>query len=169
VERRYYTCCVQLNAADTFVVWYSTDGHDGFVRLSNENLLVTTSNADLQARVAQLGFSLEPEHVTDYDFDFVRAWCNTPITEGVDCLAFLNAWNFFDDLAEIHTKPETHHARLSREASDVYDKLFWGNNLPATTPVGEQYEPSWTTGELEMMRQVLESGLSLIEIEFQAK
>jgi hypothetical protein len=165
VERRHYTCRIQLDAADTFVVWYSTDGHDGFVRLSNERLLVTASSADLQARAAHLGLSLEPENVTDYDFDFVQDWCDIPVAEGVDCSAFLNAWNFFDDLAEIHAKPETHHARLSREAREVYDKLFWGNNLPAATPIGERYEPSWITSELEMMREVLESGLHLIKIE----
>jgi hypothetical protein len=169
VEHSHYICRVQLNAVDTFVVWYSTDVHDGFVRLANGNLLVTTSSADLQTRAADLGFSLEPENITNYNFDFLRAWCYVPVAEGVDCSTFLNAWNFFDDLAEIHAKPETQHARLSRKANEVYDKLFWGNNFPATTPTGERYEPSWTIGELGMMRQVLESGLQLIEIELQAK
>jgi hypothetical protein len=169
VERRHYICRVQLNAADIFIVWYSEDKYDGFFRLSNGNLLATTSSADLQTRATDLGFSLEPENITSYNFDVVRTWCYAPVAEGVDCSAFLNAWNFFDDMAEIHANPETQHARLSREASEIYEKLFWGNNLPATTPTGERYEPSWTIGELEMMRQVLESGLHLIEIEFQAK
>ncbi len=45
----------------------------------------------------------------------------------------------------------------------IYDKLFWGCNLPIVTPEGEHYHPAWTKRELTIMHDVPGSGLKLFQ------
>jgi hypothetical protein len=51
-----------------------------------------------------------------------------------------------------------HRGRLS----DVYNKLFIGNNLPSMTLPGEQYRPEWTEEELGLLRASIEMAVDLI-------
>jgi hypothetical protein len=147
VERLHFPCRVRLSGADVFVIWYE-DERNGIVRVPDGRLLVAASRASLAVEASEVGVAPEPEDQTNYDFDQVRAWCRRPTAEGVECSAFLDVWNFFDDLAGLHTASDTESARLSRAAVGCYDKLFWGNNLPSVTPPGEQFVPSWSPEEL---------------------
>lgn len=35
--------------------------------------------------------------------------------------------------------------------NEVYDKLFWGNNLPSVTPEGKHYTPKWSKNEIAFL------------------
>jgi hypothetical protein len=153
----YYPCCVQFNGEARFVAWYSGDP-DGFLREPGGRLVVADAADALQV-------PLEVVEPVRYDFDHIRSWCKRPGAGGVDCRAFLDAWNFLDDLAGLYAGADTAHTRLSRSAAEVYDKLFWGNNNPAVTPPGERFDPSWSPEELATIRGVFESGLDLLAAE----
>src|SRR6266404_5596892 len=96
--RLHYICRVRLNGAPVFVVWYSGE-HDGFLRDERGRLLAARTPDALTAEAEARGVALADPVPTDYDFDPIGAWCAAPAAAGVDCPAFLNAWNFFDDLA----------------------------------------------------------------------
>jgi hypothetical protein len=164
MERQFYVCRLKVSREGVYVIWYQ-DTRDGFVRTSEGRLLCAGTLEDIRGRANELGICLVPEEVVDYNLDRLRAWCRQPTANGVDCPAFLNAWNLLDDLAAIHDHPGTSYAQLSRAAAQSYDKLFWGNNLPSVTPPGERYVPSWSAQELDEIRQVLEAGLGLLEAE----
>jgi hypothetical protein len=182
-ERCYYLCRVRFRGAEVFVLWYSDDC-DGFVRDEAGRLLAASSPESLLDVAAFMGISSEDSEPTGYDFDHLRAWCAAPKASEIDCNTFLDAWNFFDDLARLHECRDTPWARLSRGArlhsSDTpevrsrkgalppYDKLFWGCNLPAVTPPGERYEPKWSARDLAQIRRVMKSGLDLFESELRA-
>jgi len=100
-----------------------------------------------------------------YDFDRVRTWCDAPVAAGVECRAFLDVWNFLDDLSGLPADADTPYTRLSRAAAGSYDKLFWANNLPAVTPPGEHFDPSWSPEELTAIRGVFEAGLDVLASE----
>lgn len=119
----------------------------------------------IAAAAVARGIALNPREATDYDFDRLEQWCRAPRAEQVDCPVFLNAWNFFDDLAGLHDRPDTPYACLSHKAARSYDKLFWGCNLPSVTPAGEHFEPSWRADELAEIRTVMEAGLALLAAE----
>jgi hypothetical protein len=153
----YYPCRVQLDGVTRFVAWYSAD-LDGFLRDPGGRLGVADTVDALRVPLA----AAEP---AGYDFDRIRAWCSAPTAGGVDCPRFLDAWNFLDDLTGLHAGTVTPHTRLSRAAAGVYDKLFWGNNLPAVTPSGERFQPSWSPEELSAIRRVFESGLCVLAAE----
>jgi hypothetical protein len=162
VERLYFACRVRMNGSDALVLWYQ-DERDGFVRRPDGQLLVAGSPGSLTSAAAEMGLSLGQEDTAAYDFDQLWEWCRRPSAEGVECPAFLNAWNFFDDLAGLHDNPESEYAKLSRGAARSYDKLFWGNNPPSMTPPGKSFTPKWSEDELESIRRVLEAGLGLVE------
>lgn len=164
MERLYFPCDLRINGADTFVVWYQ-DERDGFVRRPDGKLIRARSLEGLIFVAAELGLSLVPDEPAKYDFDRLREWCLNATGAGVNCPEFLNAWNFFDDLAWLHDDGESDYAKLSRSAEQSYDKLFWGNNLPSMTPPGERFTPVWSAEELEYIRRVMEAGLKLVEAE----
>jgi hypothetical protein len=147
LDRTYFACHVRLNDSDAFVIWYQ-DERDGFIRQPDERLVVAKSIEDLEEAAARIGSALAWEQPTEYDFDRLRDWCRHPSAETVECAAFLNAWNFFDDLARIHENPHSSYANLSRKAAPTYDRLFWGNELPSVTPPDERYCPDWSADDL---------------------
>jgi hypothetical protein len=151
---RYYPCRVQLDGEATFVAWYTAD-LDGFLR-DPRGRLVTAATPEA------LGVPLEVAEPVGYDFDRIRAWCAAPEAAGVDCRAFLDAWNFLDDLTGMPVGAHTPYTQRSRAAADSYDKLFWGNNLPAVTPPDKRFIPSWSPEELVAIRGVFEVGLCVL-------
>ncbi len=76
-----------------------------------------------------VGHVLSSEPATHYDFDTVQAWCASTAAP-LDCATLLNAWNLLGDLP--HT--ENLFTWADVRAKGVYDKLFFGCNLPAITP-----------------------------------
>jgi hypothetical protein len=68
----------------------------------------------------------------------------------------LNTWNILTDIARSLSLP-MHGAK---ESLDVYDKLFWGSNIPAVTPEGQKFTPDWSASEIAALVRVLSSGLA---------
>ncbi len=167
-ERLYYLCRVRINETTVFVVWF-TDERDSFARDESDHLLTAATPEALAAVAGAMGNPLMDEEPADYDFDRIRAWCAAPEASEIACSTFLNAWNFFDDLAGLHDGADTPYARLSRGAASCYDRLFRGCNLPAITPPGEWFEPEWRADELTDIRNVLNAGIRLLEEELMAR
>src|SRR5438132_8255519 len=112
-DRPYFVCRVRLDELDAFIIWYS-DERDGFAENPDGSLLSAPTHEAIGATAAERDIALVPNEMQDYDFDQIKAWCAAPRAEDVDCTAFLNAWNFFDDLAQFRERPDTVYARLSR-------------------------------------------------------
>jgi hypothetical protein len=159
--RLFYICRVRLDGDDKFVVWYQNE-RDGFVLDPGGGLMAAGSADAIATTALERGISLVSREATDYDFDRIIDWCRHPSPKGVECPTFLNAWNFFDDLAAIHEFPDTDYARLSRVGCHSYDKLFWGCNLAPVTPPGERFDPTWSQEDLDEIRTSLEAGLVLL-------
>ncbi len=138
--RRGYPCRLRLNGTVVFVIWYS-DERDGFTRDEGGRLLVAQTAAALEAAAKAQEIDLVKNETAEYDFDRIRAWCLAPEAAGVECAAFVDAWNFFDDLAGLSEGADTPYTRLSRTRGACYDKLFLGCNLPALTPPGAPPRP----------------------------
>ena len=93
------------------------------------------------------------------NFCALRRGARDPSTEGVDCPAFMNAWNLFGDVAA--SVGLNFQSLESPDAGAVYDKLFWGCNRSVVTPPGERYVPQWSAGEVWALASVLREGLNL--------
>jgi len=97
------------------------------------------------------------------NFDRVQAWV-TARRPRVDAPLLLNAWNFLLDVALSVGAEDNLVVVRYREATagDVYDKLFWGNNLPSVRALGQTYRPRWSPAERQILHDVLTDGLKLL-------
>ena len=76
----------------------------------------------------------------------------------IDCAEFLAAWNLFEDISHsLKSTFDPDHALTQK----IYDKLFYGNNLPVITPEGKFYIPLWTGRELVIIHHVMKTGLEM--------
>jgi hypothetical protein len=159
VPMRYYGIRCRLDGIDWHFVWYTNDA-DGVLVDGDGSILAFRNQSDLEIYAARLGFEFEAEEPILYDLDAIDRWLEDPRGSAIDCKLFLDAWNLFDDVAS------SIQSRLfewtSREADGPYDKLYWGNNLPAVTPPGKRYEPIWSDDEVETLQKILGEGISLV-------
>jgi hypothetical protein len=156
--RQYWMCKFHLDGQQRFFIWY-TDEKDGVVVDANSQLVTFESdfNAAHFARLREI--SLEDDVPTFFDLEQVSIWCKSPNAEVVDCKRFLDAWNLFDDISSSCNEPTITFDQVSNRENDLYNKLFFGNNLPSITPAGEHYEPEWTEEEIKRLHEVLNLGL----------
>jgi hypothetical protein len=154
VER--YLTVARLDAVDRVFFWERwTDPPDRIVL--DDAGMVLAFPSEQAAREAAAGKSpeLSVEEGSVYDLDTVDAWCKSSDTIG-DCAHLLDAWNLLADLPRYASLFTAADARLTA----VYDKLFRGCNLPATTPDGEHYVPVWTASETAALKHMLLLGLA---------
>jgi hypothetical protein len=157
MEREYTACTFRLDGQDRHFLWYS-DEQDGVVVGVAGEMVTFSNEAELLAFGTKEGIALSLDFVVAYDFDAVAVWAGQPDPEAIDCIMMLNAWNMFGDIAA------TFSCKLlePRGADAVYDKLFWGNNVPTMMPQGEHYVPAWSQEEADVLAVVCKAGLSLL-------
>lgn len=157
MEREYTACTFRLDGRDRHFLWYA-DEPDGVVVGASGEMVTFASEAELLAFGATEGMSWPIDFTVSYDLDAVVAWIAQRDAEAIDCIMMLNAWNLFVDIAA------TFSCKLlePRGANAVYDKIFWGNNLPTMTPPGEHYVPAWSQEEADVLAGVCAAGLSLL-------
>ena len=89
--------------------------------------------------------------------DVVDDWLRNP-SDDIDCPTFLNTWNLFSDLATSLNGRRSHID--DRQYMDIYDKVFFGNNLPPVTPPGEYYVPAWSDDEIAVFVELFSEWLA---------
>jgi hypothetical protein len=149
-------CRIRLDGTEKLIFWTSGDDQPDRIVLDDDGF-VRTSPFELAAREATWAGQepLSPQGPSVYDLEVIEVWCKS--SDAIrDCLALLNAWNLFGDLRI----GESLFRRADARMTGSYDKLFFGCNLPAMTPPGEHYVPSWTASETAALKQLLLLGLA---------
>jgi hypothetical protein len=157
MSREYYNLRFRLDACEAYLIWFS-DERDGVVLQADGKVPCFSCVDDLMQYAVLRNFSVDSEDANLHDLDAIARWLAGSATETVECVNFLNIWNLFDDFSRSVAGNFDAERKLTNK---IYDKLFWGNNLPAVTPVGKHYDPIWTKRELKIMREVLGVGLTL--------
>jgi hypothetical protein len=159
----YYIFSYQLSSDVRYLIWVSNDEdskNDRFVTDAQGIIPAFTSLEALQAYAAEKNLPLPTPSSTDpINFDSIVEWLSTN-SDLPACDDLLNAWNAFSDMhSSIQRKSAFSEVNFTNKV--IYDKIFWGNNLPAVTPEGEHYDPSWSADELETMKSIYTSGIDL--------
>lgn len=168
MERTHFALRYRLGSRDRDLIWFShlddrsDEDHDGVFVAPGGSMPCFASLQELRAYAeAQALTPLDDGSHRLHDLDVLACWLHSKRrtrARHVDCPAFLSAWNLFADLSlSLGASFDADHRRTQR----VYDKLFWGNNLPALTPPGRFYVPIWPKHEVKLMHQVLADGLTL--------
>ena len=150
-----------ISGQEMFIlVWYSND-QDGVFIDERGHIPVFRDISRSLAFMTPLGIELTIEESEPYDLDRLRAWLEDPHGQ-IDCSNVLNIWNLIDDIMRSYGLAQDYREEYD-EADAIYDKLFWGCNLPSVTPEGEHYAPDWSETERSVMACVLGEGLRLFE------
>lgn len=156
MPRKYYFCCCRLNKKDYNFIWFSDEVNG--VYSNSENKFPVSGNLAILGKYAESRkLFIKNEEPVFYDLDKLEETLGRTKFK-VNCVNFLNAWNLFDDVS--HSINENFNS--DRKATkQIYEKLFWGNNLPAVTPEGKYYKPVWRKKEREIIRTVLLNGITI--------
>jgi len=154
---KYFPLLYKLRGEERYLIWVSNEktslaAHRGGFLPSFGSLKNLREYAGLKE------YTLEAEEPRMHDLDWVASWVDEP-TKRVDCVRALLAWNLFDDVAASVTAAG--FGVKNERSKSIYEKLFWGNNLPSMTPAGKKYIPKWSREEIGSLADVLKTGLRL--------
>jgi hypothetical protein len=153
--REYYACSVRIRGEDIHVLWFTND-MDGLERTDSGSIRHFDDLDQVRAYCVANEIDLSTP-ATKYDLDQILLWSRSPI-EPLNCPEVLNTWNFLMDAQQASDSNELlQHA--DRRAGGIYDKLFFGSNLPSVTPEGQEYQPAWSVDELQTLSSLLTRGI----------
>lgn len=145
--------------AKLYCVWFSNEESDGFF-LSDSALRIFPSEcAAFEFLTAFPSYGKEIK-TTTYDIDVIKQIiCRT---EPFSAHTILDFWNIIGDLASSIKVPYEGNTKDSLTNS-VYDKLFYGNNLPEINTSDCVYVPQFTSEEYARLITILLNGIAIVE------
>jgi hypothetical protein len=150
-EANRHVCVARLNGKDWYFLWESGGTDPDRVVLDDAGFVM----AFRSEQAAREAGTVSPDRTAVYDLDAIESWCKS-VAEVRDCSELLNAWNLLGDVP----RGENLFGEADARATSIYDKLFWGCNLPAMTPPGEHCVPSWSAAETAALKRLLLLGLA---------
>lgn len=139
------------------LIWYEDEnGKDCVYTLNNK---VQTFETENEVRECAAALGLNCAGACIYDAEMLKSWIETH-EETVDCGFLLDFWNIFGDIA--YSVGRKFEPVRTKKSNKVYNKLFFGLNLPAMTPPGEKYVPLWTKKERKLLRELMRFGLNML-------
>jgi len=154
--RVYHVCGVRLDGRELLFLWFTND-RDGIEEISPGQIRTFPSAESARTWARQGGVTVAADPTVWYDLQEIAQWCGRPTAEGIDCARFLDVWNLLGDLSSDSTSI---FRGADRRGKAVYDKLFFGTNLPSVTPPGEAYSPAWSEADVRELARVLQLGLA---------
>jgi hypothetical protein len=151
----YFPYKFRWREKDQYVLWFENDS-DGVVT-ERGSVLVFASKEFASDFAFEHDLPYSPSEA-EIDLDWLAT---AQFDQEIDCIRTLAAWNFFADVASSMPEKATDFFALDRRPSELYEKIFWGNNLPAVTPAGEHYAPHLSPAELAEIEVILSAGLDL--------
>jgi hypothetical protein len=160
----YFALFYQLDAKRRYLIWISEAQDSALVdsvALDEGGFIPTFEDAAHLRRYADLNhYRLQDEEPILHDLDWVAAWTKST-REPINCENALAAWNLFGDVARSVGGRGVAFESLESRQTTIYNKLFWGNNLPSMTPNGCHYIPDWSADEIALLAEILTTGLDL--------
>ena len=163
MPRDYFRCLYRHKNVERFLIWFSDDQDGVFVDASHRVPTFASAAALETAFPSLVGAEIVPETPILHDLDAVESRCraNGPLT--IDCNDILAAWNLFSDVARSVGDAGTSYLASDSVLGHEYEKLFFGNNLPALTPPEEHHTPTWTDDEIDDIRRHVILGFDLFK------
>ncbi|EAY30031.1 hypothetical protein [Microscilla marina] len=156
MKKSYYFLWFRLHQTDQYLIWVQADHN--LVYLETPSFLPTFSSKEALKQYAHTKqIQLEADPPVLHHLDLALGWLSNPQAD-FNCLQFLAAWHLFGDIARSVNKFFLGNQQKDRLTNQVYDKLFGGNNRPASA-----YDPHWTVTELKRLAEVLTQGFQLMK------
>lgn len=153
-DKTLYPVELYLPKRHGIALWYSGE-QDGLLVQEDGKLRIFADGSEALAFAKEQGYP-PAESITVYAYPPLQA-----LQQGqVDCPSLLHWWNLFSDIAQSVHQPFSGDAR-DEKTQNVYNKLFYGCNLPAMRQGGPLYYPVWSDEERILLQKILRDGLAL--------
>jgi hypothetical protein len=164
VEKYHVELCYRLKNKNAYLIGIR-DEQDSLI-VDNLGFVRGFKNSQSLHSYAQskgISFSMFPNNSPEgslVDLDYLENWLLKKKPRTLKCDELLNAWNLFLDVSTTvgHDFDQNHE-----ETNQVYDKLFFGCNLPSVTPPGKSYFLIWSSSEIKLIRSTLAQGLQMFK------
>ncbi|REJ95962.1 MAG: hypothetical protein DWQ29_01270 [Planctomycetota bacterium] len=146
---------MRVDSRDVFFLWF-TDEVDGVV-LEAGNLVTFSTLQECIDFAETRHLDLGSRESTVVAIDQARDWIEHFETSPVDARVLLNTWNMLEDY--LRSRGSSGESFPLGE-NDLYEKLFFANNLPSITPSGQKFAPDWSLEEKQRIVAALKQPLS---------
>ncbi|MDJ1484116.1 hypothetical protein QNI16_26700 [Cytophagaceae bacterium YF14B1] len=161
MERLFFAIGFSLDQKDRYLIWIQDETDQ--VLVETDGLIpVFNSETALAKYAAKKYVEIVNEEPVFCDLDYLSNWIAQP-NNPIDCQMFLSIWNLFTDIASGINRSFTGNEK-DKLTNKVYDKIFYGNNLPSVTPEGKYYIPVWTKAERGRLIEIMSEGIALLRI-----
>ena len=158
------------NGLENYCILYCGD-NDGLFCDENKRILSFSNINTALLYLSQKNLSSDDDvDITTCDFDSLGAWA-AGNHSAVNCADTLYFWNLFTDIAST-TGKKFKGDKKNKLMNLIYDKLFYGNNLPSIKPEDAMdYVPIWDSKQINIIKAVMADGVNLFRksIDFRAK
>lgn len=149
----YYPIVILYLGKQHLCIW-KTDEADEF-ETDGRCLLVFNSINEAKHYLEGKGLNFSSDEAVVYDLDGFLKEVNF---EEPDPKTVLYFWNMFSDMAR---GLGLEFSGDGKKVNKIYEKLFFGNNLPTVTPEGESYTPVFSDREKKIIESIISEGVSL--------
>jgi hypothetical protein len=157
--REYFPLVFIIKSKEHYCCWY-TNEEDGFIVEENHLLFFDTlDELKIHSTKQKIDLNLK-EDILIISIDELQKFVENDSKE-LDCNLILNYWNIIGDVSK-SLGVEFYGDERSSILSTIYNKLFYGNNLPAVTPKGKSFHPLWEFEEIQEIRKVIQDGLRIL-------
>jgi hypothetical protein len=157
----YYPIAIELYSKQILLLWY-TDFKDGILVDKNNKALIFNSLEEVKNYTLDNHIKINFDDFSTYNINILTTWLQNPSSQSIAYQLFLDLWNLVTDIA-YSCKVKFLGNSKDDLTTLIYDKLFYGNNLPSITPQGKFYKPIWTKEELNFLVKVMENVVFIIE------
>ena len=162
MSSNHYAVCLRTSYQDEYLIWKDGDSEpDRYLTLPRSNKFLLAKNMSGLVRLASelnIALASQPAHLVDIDSmhqTLARLRPSRTLSER-SSKVLLETWNALEDMSiSIGISSVAADPEIKDEAQRVYDKLFYGNNLPAVTPTGCSYQVTLTRRELAILRKAM--------------
>lgn len=150
--------CFLLQEQGYYSIWYSDETKDGFLT-NNYDLITFTSEKTASEFVRFHTSYYKPVTTTIYRMETVKQMIDQQ--RPFDACVMLEFWNIVGDLADSIKAPFCGNLQDDL-TNEIYEKLFYGNNLPEINTSGQNYMPQFTDEEWRKLKEILLEAFSVI-------
>lgn len=162
IKEGYITMEVYLvkflfQGTEKYTLWYTEDS-DGFLKNQDEDTIAVFSSRDAAAVFASRQGNYLDGNTTVINCDAVLC-C---LTDCIMCSEVLNFWNIVSDIAAtlgILFSGDDNGEQIAK----LYDKLFYGCNLPSYVGDRPAYVPVWSEEERKRLTEIVKEGLEIVK------
>ena len=161
----YNTISFRLYEENFYCLWFTDESDKDQFLTSYEGVVSFLNCRELSKFVSEKKLNVAPDK-TFYDVNVAINWI-AENDSNVDCEYFLALWNITTDLA-YSVSVDFLGDSASELTRQIYDKLFWGNNLPAIRCDGEIFTPQWSPEEIHEIQMIVSDSIDIIKSIFLA-